>query len=188
MDKTELRKFCRRKIKNTPPKDFTEWGEMISTLIIGTEEWKTAETVFVFVSLPDEIDTRRLLKTALESKRLCVPKITGNGTMEAVEIKNSDDLETGRFGIPEPKDYCPTVPKKDIDLIIMPCFAADGGGHRLGKGGGFYDRFCKNLNCPKIVACPEMLLLKNGEIPTEKWDVGADYVATENQIIEVKTE
>ncbi|HAS38408.1 MAG TPA: 5-formyltetrahydrofolate cyclo-ligase [Ruminococcaceae bacterium] len=188
MDKTELRNFCRRKIKNTSPKDFTEWGKMIFDLIVETDEWKTAETVFAFVSLPDEIDTRYLIESALKSKRLCVPKITGNGTMEAVEIKNSDDLETGRFGIPEPKDYCPTVPKKDIDLIIMPCFAADGDGHRLGKGGGFYDRFCENLGCPKIVACPEMLLFEKGEIPTEKWDVGADYVATENQIIEVKTE
>lgn len=188
MDKTELRKFCRRKIKNTPPKNFTEWGKMISELIVRTDEWKTAETVFVFVSLPDEIDTRPLLESALKSKRLCVPKITGDGTMEAVEIKDSDDLETGRFGIPEPKDYCPTVSKKDIDLIIMPCFAADEKGHRLGKGGGFYDRFCGDSDCPKIIACPEMLLLENGIIPTEKWDVGADYVATENQIIEVKAE
>ena len=65
MDKTELRNFCRRKIKNTPPKDFTEWGKMISDLIVETDEWKTAETVFAFVSLPDEIDTRYLIESAL---------------------------------------------------------------------------------------------------------------------------
>lgn len=182
MDKTELRRNCRRRLANTPPENFKVWGERVFNLIAKTDEWKNSRTVFCFMSLPDEIDTYPLIEAALQSKCLCVPKITENGMMNAVQIRTLSDLERGKFGILEPKSHCRIVAKKDIDLIIMPCLAADTDGHRLGKGGGYYDRFCETLECKKIAVCPEMLLSEDGNVPTEKWDVSADFVVTENRI------
>ena len=187
MNKTELRKLCKEKINNNPPGKFMEWGEKVFDLILKTDDWTNAGTVFVFVSMKNEIDTYPLLKNALKiGKRLCVPKITGDGTMNAVEIKDLSELESGKFGIPEPLECCPIVKKDKIDLILLPCLAADEQGNRLGKGGGFYDRFCEKISCKKIILCPESLLTESKIIPTEAHDVTADAVATETRIIKVR--
>lgn len=188
MNKEMLRKKCKEKISHISPKTFEKWGEEIFSSVTQTEEWEKARTVFIFVSFKSEADTTPLLLGALRSgKRLCVPKITGKRTMVAVEIKSLSDLKSGKFGIFEPIDGCRTVEKSEIDLAILPCLAADEKGHRLGRGGGFYDRFCENLSCAKIAICPEMLLTENGEIPIEGHDVSVDKIATEKRIIEPST-
>lgn len=186
MDKSNLRRMCKEKISNTPPRFFKEWGKRISELIFETDDWKNAETVFVFVSMKNEIDTSPLLKNALKNgKQLCVPRITGDGTMDAVEIKKLSELKIGKFGILEPIADCPTVKQEEIDIVLLPCLAADEQGNRLGKGGGFYDRFCEKICCKKIILCPE-LLLNNEIIPTDAHDVAADAVVTETKIIKAR--
>lgn len=146
-----------------------------------TEQWKAAKTVFVYVSMPNEPDTSPFIAAALaEKKVLCVPKITGDGTMETVQIKSTAQLQKGKFGIPEPIDGCKIIPKSEIDLAIMPCMAADENGNRLGKGGGYYDRFCENFNQNTLILCPESQLFKS--IPTDPWDTRADIV-TEKRIV-----
>lgn len=187
MNKLELRKKCRDIINNTPPEKLKKWGKEISSVVLNSDEWKNAEVVFVFVSLKNEIDTSTLLLGALGSgKRLCVPRITGDGVMEAVEIKKLSELKSGKFGIPEPIQGCPSVNKEQIDLILLPCLAADESGSRLGKGGGFYDRFCEKTDCRKIILCPEALMMKNGEIIMQKHDVAADAVATQTRMIKAR--
>ncbi len=187
MNKTELRKLCKEKVNNIPPEEFTKWGEKTSDLILKTDDWINSETVFVYVSMKNEIDTSTLLKNALKiGKRLCVPKITGDGTMDAVEIKGLYELKSGKFGIPEPSESCSIIKNDEIDLILLPCLAADEQGNRLGKGGGFYDRFCEKIGCKKIILCPELLLMKSKMIPIEAHDVTADAVATETRIIKAR--
>lgn len=187
MDKKELRSACLEKIKITPPEKFREWGAEVCNIVTKTDQWKNAGTVFIFVSMPTETDTSELIKNALNTgKRLCVPKIVGEGIMNAVEITCTTQLRSGKFGIYEPDDTCLTVPKNEIDLVLLPCLAADENGRRLGRGGGYYDRFCEDYTGDKIIVCPEMFLFKNGEIPTEKWDITADGVLTEKRFISAK--
>lgn len=185
MNKKELREHCRNIIKATPQEKFALWGKKMLLQILQTEHWKAASTVFIYVSLPSEADTSKIILEALKGgKRLCVPKITGNGTMEAVQIESIAQLQKGKFGILEPIDGCKIIQKNEIDLAIMPCMAADENGNRLGKGGGFYDRFCENFSQNALILCPEALLFK--EIPTESWDSAADVV-TEDRILKKKS-
>ena len=106
--------------------------------------------------------------------------------MDAVEINDLSELKSGKFGISEPIEGCPSVKKDKIDLVLLPCLAADEQGNRLGKGGGFYDRFCEKISCKKIILCPELLLMKSETIPTEAHDITADAVATETRIIKAR--
>lgn len=177
MNKNELRVFCRKLIKATPQEKFALWGEKMLLQILQTEHWKAASTVFIYVSLPSEADTSKFILKALKGgKRLCVPKITGDGTMEAVQIESIAQLQKGKFGIPEPIDGCKIIHKSEIDLAIMPCMAADENGNRLGKGGGYYDRFCEDFNGSRIILCPEILLFEPGVIPTDPWDITATII------------
>lgn len=186
-NKKTMRANCREKIKTIQPKSFSEWGAEMCKLVCVREEWKNAQTVFIYVSLPTEADTKGLLKNTLDSgKRVCMPKIIGRGVMKAVEIKSLSDLKSGMFGISEPDDGCRTVDTDEIDLIILPCFAAGEDGARLGKGGGYYDRFCAHSEASKFVFCPETFLFGRDEILTEKWDVKADFVVTEKRIIKAE--
>lgn len=153
--------------------------------ILQAEHWKAANTVFIYVSMPSEADTSKFILEALNGgKRLCVPKITGDGAMEAVQIESIAQLQKGKFGISEPIDGCKIIQKSEIDLAIMPCMAADENGNRLGKGGGYYDRFCEGFNQKALILCPEALLFK--AIPTESWDLAADVV-TEDRILRKKS-
>ena len=185
--KSEIRKKYRKRIKEIPAEYFKKSGRAICGSVIKTNAWITARTVFVYASLPTEADTTELLTEAIRSgKRLCVPKITAAGKMDAVEIESLSQLKPGKFGIPEPIEECKAVTAQEIDLIVMPCLAAGEDGTRLGKGGGFYDRFCENYSGKKMVLCPEAVLCKSGELPFDFWDINADAVVSENRIISVK--
>jgi 5-formyltetrahydrofolate cyclo-ligase len=116
-----------------------------------------AGTVMAFLSLPTEIDTWPTIRKCWSvGKRVAVPRVDppddtvplGERRMvpavlpkaEVASLAEHADVRTGTFGIPmvpgaEPLDV------SEIDLVLAPCQAVDRRGNRLGKGGGFYDRF-----------------------------------------------
>ena len=107
-----------------------------------TEEYRRARTVFAFVGCGREIGTRALLERILsEGKELCVPLCTGPGRMECRRVQDLSVLRPGSYGIPEPPPEAPAAVPEDIDLAVVPCVGAAADGRRLGRGGGYYDRF-----------------------------------------------
>jgi 5-formyltetrahydrofolate cyclo-ligase len=110
--------------------------------LLQAPQYQLAQTLFTYVSLADEVDTRRLIEAALlAGKQVCVPRCGGFGQMDAVIIGGEGDLIKGTYGLLEPRADLPVVGLTDIDLIIVPCLAATRSGLRLGYGGGFYDRY-----------------------------------------------
>jgi 5-formyltetrahydrofolate cyclo-ligase len=104
--------------------------------------YRQAQTVFCYVSVGTEIDTRRLIEDMLaEGKTVCVPRCLDDGIMSACVLTSLDELAKGAYGIPEPASCSAVISPCDIDLIIMPCVACSLSGHRLGYGGGYYDRY-----------------------------------------------
>ena len=59
----------------------------------------------------------------------------------------------------------------------VPALAVDNEGNRLGYGGGFYDRFLKDIKSPKIVPISKSLVFDN--IPTEDFDIKIDMIITD---------
>ena len=142
-----------------------------------------AQTVFAFVGSAREIDsTEFLTETLRQGQRLCVPLCTGPGIMELRRIASFDDLAPGAYGIPEPKADCPAVPLDEIDFAVIPCVSCDREGHRLGQGGGFYDRFLAAYRGPAYLVCRERLL--RSEIPMEPHDAIIHWVVTEKALYE----
>lgn len=141
--------------------------------------YREAKCVFCFVGAGRETDTRMILQDALAAgKTLCVPRCRRGGVMEACRIGSLSDLRPGFFSIPEPDQNAPAVPREQIDLILVPCLAATPKGVRLGRGGGYYDRYLEGYHGHTLLLCPKALLFE--DLPSDVWDRPAEHVLTED--------
>lgn len=98
-----------------------------------------------------------------------------------------------RFGIPEPEVPAAALREaRDMDVILMPLLAFDRAGHRLGVGGGWYDRSLAFLRGRAEPAQPLLVGIgyafqEAASIDAESWDVDLDYVATDAELIACRT-
>lgn len=173
--KKELRKELIEKRKNLSLNYRHKADLKIFEQIIDTDAYQNAQTIFCFVSTKDEINTHPILKHALTNgKCVTVPKCIGNGTMHAYQIQSFSDLESGKYGILEPKKYCSKIEPNNIDLAIIPCLSCNSKGYRIGYGGGFYDRYIHNETFIKLTICYEQLMRE--DIPFEDFDEKVDMI------------
>lgn len=155
--------------------------ERIVQRLTALPEYRTAHSVFCFVGTEREINTMPLLRQILAAgKRLLLPLCTGPGVMELRQITSLSQLEKGAYGILEPKRDTPVVSKTQVDLAVIPCVSCDRAGHRLGQGGGYYDRFFEGHEIPAVLICREALMC--AQIPTQTHDVVFPTVVTETAV------
>ena len=148
--------------------------------------WRQAAGVFCFASMPGEPDTFPVLRRALaEGKLLYLPRVVGGGVMELVAVRDLGTLAPGALHIPEPTGSAPASPAALAaagTLALLPGLAAaatPAGITRLGRGGGYYDRYLER--CPAFTAglCREALLVDR--VPREAHDQRVDAVVTEKK-------
>lgn len=182
LDKPALRRQLLKARRETAPEKRRAMDDGIFRRLTALEAYQRAGTVFLYCSTEEEVSTARLLEDALRTgKRVCVPLCTGTrGVMEAREITEPSELVPGRYGIPEPPAWSPAVPPEEIDLCVVPCLAADASGHRLGYGGGYYDRFLARTAAETVVLCPESRFTVT--LPAEPHDRSCNIVVTERRV------
>lgn len=180
--KQALRSQIKRERKELGSWYCIQADQLIFSNLKSTKEYKKSKRIFCYVSLEEEVDTRRIIREALgEGKRVSVPRCKKDGQMEAYEIKSLQDLEEGFHGISEPKAHCIQTDPGQFDLCIVPCLSCTEEGLRLGYGGGYYDRYLPKTSGFRILLCREMLVYQC--IPAEKHDCFMDMVITEKRII-----
>lgn len=180
--KTELRSQMKRQRAGLTPAQRQQQNAAIAARVLAEPAFVRAKTVFCYCSTAEEIDTRPILRAALEmGKRLCVPRTKGKGEMDACCIDSLSRLRPAAYGIEEPDAGCPVLPPAQIDLCIIPCLAADRHGFRLGYGGGYYDRFLPQTTALRLVLCAQERLLPR--IPSQEHDIACDIILTESQVI-----
>lgn len=167
MTKREAR-ACAKALRRTL--DLQAIGQQMARALFALPCWQQTGTVLAFAALPDEPDTMPILRQALaDGKRLLLPRVTGEGTMEWVEIPDLALLQRGAYGIPEPPaGLAPVSVPKDA-LALVPCLAASREGVRLGRGGGYYDRFLAYAKGKRLLVCPAALVWP--ELPADDWDI-----------------
>jgi 5-formyltetrahydrofolate cyclo-ligase len=176
--KRELRKKMLAKRAAEDPQARTEADRKIMKTLVSLPAYEKANTVFCYVSTEGETDTRALIEDALrKGKRVCVPLCQSMGVMQAHEITGLQDLQSGKYDIPEPKPECPPISPEQIDLNIVPCVCANPDGYRLGYGGGFYDRWLEKSEAPSVLLCRESLITE--EVPVEPHDRQTDILITD---------
>ena len=155
----------------------------IAMHLLAMPEYLAAETVFCFVGISREIDTTAILTHALSSgKRLCVPRCIDHGIMVLCQITALEQLSPGSYGLLEPPADAPIVSIDDVDFAVLPCTTCNHAGQRLGKGGGYYDRFLSLYRGGTVLLCREKLIRE--EIPVEPHDYPVPWVLTERCLYE----
>ena len=176
-DKKKLRRELVSRQKSLPVYYKKAAGEKIEECILTSPLYHQSESIFVYVSMPEEPSTSRIIEAAMEDgKRVYVPKCQGK-EMLAVRIIGIDQLIPGTYGIPEPQDLSETITADELDLIIVPCVAASPDGKRLGHGAGYYDRFLSGKHGTTVCLCFEKMLCD--EIPMDEYDCFMDSVVME---------
>lgn len=170
--KAELRRAARIKRKTLAHSGFA--GEIAR--YAGVLPVRMDATIGAYHALPEEADPALLLEAlAAKGCHIAFPRIAAKGLpLEYHRIPDGEMLAPGTFGIREPLDHWPRVRP---DLLLVPLLAFDSRGHRLGYGGGFYDRTLTILNVSAIgiaYAGQEV-----ASLPDEPHDRTLDMILTE---------
>lgn len=174
MNKKELRAWIREKKRNMTPQQIESASRRLGQLLVETDLYQKADTIYGYLPYNQEVRTVPMLERAMaDGKRVAVPKVYGE-EMKFIYLTDLNQVEKGYAGIPEPVKDEPVAEDKTA-LVLMPGLAFDPQGHRIGYGGGFYDRFlAKEPDHPTVALCYEFQMLE--KLETEEFDVPVDQV------------
>jgi len=174
MDKQALRKEIREKKRAMTEAEIVSKSEALGALFAASEAYTQAKTIYGYLPYNQEVRTVAMLQRALdEGKRVAVPKCYGD-EMKFIYLDDLSQVEKGYCGIPEPIADEP-VAHDETALVLMPGLAFDPQGHRMGYGGGFYDKFLeKEPNHPTLALCYDFQMFDHLE--TEAHDIPVDTV------------
>ena len=178
--KDALRELARERKKTVLKEQEQKANEEIQLRLLQSPFFLEAESIFSYVSVEGEVDTKIILETALQmGKRVFVPRcIPGKERlMDAVEIHSMEELSIQYFGLLEPKQEIPASEERNFDLSLIPCVMADKRGGRLGHGAGYYDRFLAKAQGKKLCLCFSWYI--TDKIPMEEMDIPMDALLTE---------
>lgn len=192
MDKSGQRARLRRIRNEIPQAERRTKSERISDWLFNSEEYKSAETVLIYMSFDSEVMTDMIFDRILcDNKILCVPMChTETCTMTAYAVRGASDLSIGSYGIAEPdfnkiqSGIVKAVNKSDIDLVIVPGLGFDLNGYRVGYGKGYYDRFLENFDGVSAGLCYECC--RESKICHDEFDARVSLVITENNVLKTK--
>lgn len=153
-DKNSLRAEMRRLLREVTAEDRQSYSDEICERVLEMTEWAEAQNIVLFTPLPSEP-----IITPLQID--CKAR-----NVSCANVPQSPKSET-ELHLPE-----------QIDFIIVPGLAFSKEKHRLGRGGGFFDRLLvgRAKDAFKLGICFDFQLLD--QIPTEEHDVVMNGVVT----------
>lgn len=136
----------------------------------------SANRIGVYLPTWDEVDTEEIISRSWRAdKEIFAPVIVAERELLFCSLRPQSRIEVSRFGTLEPRDEAP-IDARQLDVVIVPLVSFDSNGHRIGMGGGFYDRcfhFQKRFSGwqkPKLVglafSCQQV-----EKIALNRWDI-----------------
>ncbi len=176
MDKQELRAEMRRRKAAVDSTVLRRMSEHVAAVLTRHPRWLTAQTVLLYHSLPDEVNTHALIALAVsQGKQVVLPAVVGND-IELRIYHGDSGLRESSMHIMEPQGE-PFTATADIDMAVIPGVAFTMQGARLGRGRGYYDRLLPRLaHTFKTGLCWPFQIVE--DIPTEPHDICMDEVVT----------
>lgn len=180
LKKSEFRRYFFTNRKQIPREIRDERDGKILASLLDSPLYKGSQTIFTYLSVDEEIDTRGLIRRGLaDGKKIYIPKILGRLEMVPVRIRAKEDLVPGKAGIPTSKlDESIEEP----DLILVPGFCFDKDFYRIGYGGGYYDYYLAKTSSPSLGLFYTTSQIE--EIPRDDFDIPLKNILTEEGFLE----
>lgn len=177
--KKDIRKkvFARR--KEHTDTQILEMSREICRKVTELEVFRQAKAIYAYADYNHEVMTGGIIEAAWKAgKQVAVPKVVGKD-MIYYELTDFSQLEPGYYNIPEPVGK--TAADWEDALMIMPGVAFDTDRHRVGYGGGFYDRFLEvHTGHPTLALAFEFQIMK--QVPVEPTDIRPQIIVTEKRL------
>ena len=181
-EKRAIRQRLREQRRALPARTVEAVGRAVQAQLLRFPPYLAAAAVIAYIAHENEVPTAGLLDEAARRGRgLFLPRITPPAGM--VRWRPGEPLVADRCAISEPANGWVARPELPA-VALVPVVAWDRQGSRLGRGGGFYDRFFAELMTGitriglayEFQECPGL--------PRDPWDVPLDYVITERRIVQ----
>ncbi len=192
MTKPEARRRMKEILAAIPAGEAVARSRLAVERLLATRWWSESEVVLTYLSMAGEPDTSALVRAALEQGRtVAAPVIEGLDISFRVVCGPVEGLRRDRRGIPQPDPAGPrwTARAPSRLLVVVPGLAFDSALNRLGRGGGFYDRFLRSVRerpglavTAVAIAFDEQLV---EEVPHDDDDAPLDGVVTDRRLIGV---
>ncbi|EOC1766818.1 5-formyltetrahydrofolate cyclo-ligase [Vibrio fluvialis] len=185
----ELRKLVRQQRNQLSSDIQYQASQDLICRFAALPEMQTCHHIALYLSTDGELDTQPLIEWLWsQGKAVYLPVLHpfSAGHLLFLHYQSSTPMTYNKFGILEPRlDQTLVKPVKDLDLICTPLVAFDSHGHRLGMGGGYYDRTLAHWFKTGEGAQPMGLAhdcQHVEQLPTEAWDIPLPKIVTPSQI------
>lgn len=183
-EKKRLRKEILQRMNALSEEQYTTLSEKIADSLYKQQEWITAQTIGITLSMEREVNTYVIIEKAWEEgKAIVVPKCNRETrTMTFRRITNFEQLETVYMDLREPDpSITEEVSAEEIDLLLVPGVAFTRKGERVGYGGGYYDRYLVNYKEKTLSLVFDFQIVSH--IPVEPFDKTVQKIITEKETI-----
>lgn len=179
--KKALRGIVEQRRRIMTKDEVAEQSAQIISQLERMSHFQEAKVILVYYPIHNEVDLMPLVDKYFGEKTFLFPA-THRDYMEVRIYEGKDKMKRGKYHVPEPQTPMYTG---SIDLIITPGVAFDHHCMRIGRGGGYYDKFLHHhKDVFQIGVCYDFQLRKR-KIPRNWWDHGVDRVVTPLQTIGV---
>lgn len=182
-EKGRMRELLSQKRRMLTVEMVRESSDQVIALIEQLPAFQAAQTVLIYYPTRNEIDVLSLIKKHKRTKTFLFPVVKGR-SMDACPYEGNEKMHRGKYNIPEPTT-APYAGK--IDLTIVPGLAFDAKGNRLGRGGGYYDRFISATKSQSLLVGVGYDFQMVDSVPTNLFDKHMNYVVSPAKgIIKIK--
>ena len=182
-NKNSLRRSCRQKRDGFGEEFIQKASANACKILAERKEFSNAETVLLYFPVKNEISPLPIFELALHNgKSIAFPVCNKkDNTLTFRKVTSLCEPEDTDFGLYEPKFGCEEIRPDARTLCVVPALAFSRDGHRLGYGGGYYDRFLKDFQGVSVGFAYSELLLP--DIPNNSHDVPVNMIITESEVL-----
>jgi 5-formyltetrahydrofolate cyclo-ligase len=158
-------------------------GRAIRDRVLDAPEVADATTVLAFWSFGSEVATEPLIRALVDrGVRVALPRIVDR-ELEARGYEPGDPVVLAPFGAAEPAEG-DVIGPGELDVVLTPGVAFDREGHRVGYGGGFYDRFLPRTRGDAArIGIAFAVQVVDEPLPAGAFDLPIDALATEAELL-----
>jgi 5-formyltetrahydrofolate cyclo-ligase len=191
LDRASLRKTLRERRAALPAAERIAAAQAVVAQLEQVPEFMTDRRIGGYWAVDGELPLAALMGgLRAREQQYCLPVVGADRLLRFAPWRPGGAIATNRFGIPEPVvAAADLLAPADLDVVLVPLLGFDRNGHRLGFGGGWYDRSFAFLAGRADVGKPVLVgvayaLQEIDALDAQSWDVRLDYVATERELLD----